>query len=195
MVPVLLLALLLISHAQSERTVGIRGVPPARWARFFTVGREFLCDHGRTLRSTQVNDNYCDCDDGSDEPGTSACAHVAAAHAGFYCPNTGFQSAVVFRSRVNDGVCDCCDGSDEYDGSAKCANTCASGGGTDAATMPVVDPEKLRQGAQSRLEYMNRLRQSVSEEPPDAQQEIMQRFGKDGAYYGLQGSCFDVKSG
>lgn len=66
-----------------------------------------------------LNDNYCDCVDGSDENMTSACSHVLAHHpAVFQCHS---QQAYLhfprslFASRVNDGVCDCADGSDEYD--------------------------------------------------------------------------------
>ena len=33
-----------------------------------------------------VNDDYCDCDDGSDEPGTSACSNGS-----FYCVNKQFK--------------------------------------------------------------------------------------------------------
>lgn len=47
-----------------------------------------------------VNDDYCDCPDGTDEPGTSACPNGV-----YYCENKGFVPGVIRSSRVNDGVC------------------------------------------------------------------------------------------
>ncbi|KAH3902091.1 uncharacterized protein SCODWIG_00925 [Saccharomycodes ludwigii] len=60
------------------------------------------------LRYDQINDDFCDCPDGSDEPGTSACSNGK-----FYCENEGFKSYYISSYKVNDGVCDCCDCSDE----------------------------------------------------------------------------------
>ncbi|GJX05967.1 glucosidase 2 subunit beta-like protein isoform X1 [Tanacetum coccineum] len=74
----------------------------------------------------RVNDDFCDCVDGTDEPGTSACPTGK-----FYCRNAGSSPRFLFSSRVNDQICDCCDGSDEYDGSIICPNTCVMGGHTE----------------------------------------------------------------
>ncbi|KAF5301599.1 hypothetical protein FQR65_LT08904 [Abscondita terminalis] len=58
-----------------------------------------------------INDNYCDCLDGSDEPGTNACANGQ-----FFCTKQNHKGHpnVISSTKVNDGICDCCDGSDEW---------------------------------------------------------------------------------
>ncbi|VDD82247.1 unnamed protein product [Mesocestoides corti] len=78
-------------------------------------------DKSATIPWSKVNDDYCDCVDGSDEPGTSACPDME-----FYCSNIGHEGAFIHSSFVNDMVCDCCDGSDEYLGLVKCENTCGT---------------------------------------------------------------------
>jgi protein kinase C substrate 80K-H len=69
--------------------------------------------------ASRINDNYCDCRGGEDEPGTAACSH---GH--FWCENAGFRGAKIPRAWVDDGHCDCCDGSDEAPGicSDRCGN-------------------------------------------------------------------------
>ena len=87
------------------------------------TGATFTClDGSATFSSSLVNDDYCDCADSSDEPGTSACPSAS-----FFCSNKGATSLVLPSSRVNDFICDCCDGSDEWEGKKEggCPNTCA----------------------------------------------------------------------
>lgn len=66
----------------------------------------------------QINDNYCDCIDGIDEPGTNACSIINAGKKTFYCDN----GDTILQSFVDDSICDCCDGSDEPN--ANCKNRC-----------------------------------------------------------------------
>lgn len=79
----------------------------------------FCKDGSKSFPRSRLNDNFCDCADGTDEPGTSACPESK-----FYCRNAGDAPRFLFSSRVNDNICDCCDGSDEYDGATVCPNTC-----------------------------------------------------------------------
>ncbi|KAI5661797.1 hypothetical protein M9H77_21120 [Catharanthus roseus] len=79
-------------------------------------------DGSKSFSRERINDNFCDCPDGSDEPGTSACPSGK-----FYCRNVGSTPRFLYSSLVNDHICDCCDGSDEYDGIVNCPNTCIVG--------------------------------------------------------------------
>lgn len=104
----------------------VRGVL-TRMASRYVVGQEFSCASGETVPWNFVNDDFCDCEDGTDEPGTSACSMRVRGRKdwAFQCTNEGFFVQEVRHSRVNDGICDCCDGSDESSGIVECPNTCA----------------------------------------------------------------------
>uniref|UniRef100_A0A1E1WYM2 Putative glucosidase ii beta subunit n=1 Tax=Amblyomma aureolatum TaxID=187763 RepID=A0A1E1WYM2_9ACAR len=90
----------------------VRGVAPHN-ANHYAPGKTFKCLYSAgVIGFEQVNDDYCDCDDGSDEPGTNACPNGR-----FYCEQHNTHSPeTVLSMRVNDGICDCCDGSDEWNG-------------------------------------------------------------------------------
>ncbi|KAJ7992510.1 hypothetical protein DPEC_G00279420 [Dallia pectoralis] len=96
-----------------------RGVPLTK-RQFYEENKPFTClDGSRTIPFDRVNDDYCDCKDGSDEPGTAACPNGS-----FHCTNAGFRPFFIPSSRINDGICDCCDTTDEYNSGAACQNTC-----------------------------------------------------------------------
>lgn len=88
------------------------------WLSAISVVHSFECDAGHALPDDRVNDDYCDCADGTDEPNTGACPNQP-----FVCPSKPHVAQTVFASRVNDGICDCCDGADEWRSDA-CPNTC-----------------------------------------------------------------------
>lgn len=105
----------------------------------------FVCHKSQhKIPFDRLNDDYCDCPDGSDEPSTNACPNGI-----FYCshqlrqvvPSCKFNWLITvihilfdFRrginrhpisipnSRINDGICDCCDGSDEWMDDANTGN-------------------------------------------------------------------------
>lgn len=58
---------------------------------------------GTLIPFKAVNDDFCDCPDGSDEPGTSACSYKNGRK--FWCKNEGHISAWIWSSRVGDGIC------------------------------------------------------------------------------------------
>ena len=73
-----------------------------------------------TIPLSKINDNFLDCSDGSDEPGTAIFLKGT-----FYCQNEGSTPKTIYSWSVNDGICDCCDGSDEmFNPHANCPNTC-----------------------------------------------------------------------
>ncbi|CAI4213391.1 unnamed protein product [Parascedosporium putredinis] len=127
-----------------------RGVGP-QFVKHYGSKDSFTCITNPSIKidASKVNDNSCDCPDGSDEPGTAACAKLDSlsppqplpgsttgstnttnALPGFWCENKGHIGGYIPFTYVNDGVCDydlCCDGSEEYSGvgGVKCPNKCA----------------------------------------------------------------------
>jgi protein kinase C substrate 80K-H len=97
------------------------GAHPSLLSKYRPTGKTWTClDGTKTISWTAVNDDYCDCPDGSDEPGahfspldflgvlqaspgTSACPNNT-----FYCVNVGHLGAKIPSSRVNDGLCGWC---------------------------------------------------------------------------------------
>ncbi|KIK65747.1 hypothetical protein GYMLUDRAFT_158799 [Collybiopsis luxurians FD-317 M1] len=95
-----------------------------------------------------VNDDSCDCADGSDEPGTGACPNQS-----FYCQNVGHIGSFIPSSRVRDGLCEpnCCDGSDERPG--VCPNNCKEIG--EVHKKKVEEENKIRKtGSKIRSTYI-----------------------------------------
>ncbi|KAK4513233.1 uncharacterized protein ATC70_013028 [Mucor velutinosus] len=116
--PCILAAVSLVKAASA-----VKGVAPEKFDLYQPSqdGTWTCLDGSKVIPHAAINDDYCDCADGSDEPGTSACPNSL-----FYCANEGHIPAYIKSYAVNDGVCDeaCCDGSDENGDLISCPNRC-----------------------------------------------------------------------
>lgn len=152
-----------------------KGIAPDQLSLFQTTVPNSSPAKWKCLNSSQqiphsaVNDNYCDCIDGSDEPGKMSCKPSlrvsllnaasnpgtgACAKGQFWCANEGHIGAYIRASRVNDGLCEpeCCDGSDEAEG--MCPNICHIAG--EEHRRQVEAERKLRKtGSKIRSTYIN----------------------------------------
>ncbi|KAH8649048.1 glucosidase II beta subunit-like protein-domain-containing protein [Xylariales sp. PMI_506] len=165
-----------------------RGVGP-EFAKFYDLKDTFTCigHPSISIPASRVNDNTCDCPDGSDEPGTAACAsidHLSPSQPlagslsgttnttnglpGFWCANEGHIGNYVPFMFVNDGICDydlCCDGSEEFAGvgSVKCPNRCAEIG----KEWRRVEKERL-----DNLERANKKRRTMAKESRELRRQV-----------------------
>lgn len=155
--------------------------------------QQFVCLKSKEpIPISYVNDDYCDCKDGSDEPGTNACPDNR-----FYCtfqmPSIPPQS--VWSSQVNDGICDCCDGSDEWNNvvldkdlkkdnkkhygiyQAPCQNHC-----TELKQKLIAQQNEKAVGL--------RLKQIYLKSAKDHNVQNNERYGPQGVFYKLSEKCF-----
>ncbi|KAL5394901.1 hypothetical protein PMIN06_005678 [Paraphaeosphaeria minitans] len=189
-IAILLPLLAAIANAASEAPRP-RGVGPD-FAKYYKDATSFACISNPEIKldASRINDDYCDCPDGSDEPGTSACSYISPlspkqpsrydptkindsqALPGFYCKNKGHIASYVPFTNVNDGVCDyelCCDGSDEWEGvgGIKCEDKCAKIG---------KEWKKHDEARQKSLGNANRRRKELVAEAGRLRKEVEDRI-------------------
>lgn len=114
------------------RILGVQSRHTAYFDAAKNTGAFRCLDGSATIPFSAVNNDICDCTDGSDEPGTSACTALRGSALTLFPQDWKFQctseepvSQAFPHNHVNDGICDCCDGSDEVGSPTLCPNRCA----------------------------------------------------------------------
>ena len=102
---ILLASSVLAAFSASSKNKHLRGVDPSKISHYEGKVDVFRCITNPKLEIPldAVNDDFCDCPDGSDEPGTAACSHLSGMK--FYCKNKQSVSKSIHSSFVGDGIC------------------------------------------------------------------------------------------
>lgn len=164
-------ALSFLSVLIDSKVARPRGVSLSK-ASFYQGSDTFHCfDGAESYPFTYVNDDYCDCSDGTDEPGTSACWNGL-----YHCSNAGFRPMNIPSSRVNDHICDCCDGSDEYTTGIICHNNCRELG-TQARALREKERILINEGHKTYQEYCKQGKQARQEKNVRKDELLKQKNG------------------
>lgn len=181
------------------------GVHPERIHNYEIKSGNFNClDGSGSIPFELVNDDYCDCRDASDEPGTAACPHGR-----FFCKNKGYIQRLIPSAWVNDGQCDCCDTSDEYNSTVTCENTCGALGEVyrqeqeryrEIADQGSAIRSQYKEQAKLRKEQNQQLLEQYKRELSDKEnaikrleEELNSDFGPANVFFPLKGKCYNYK--